>query len=176
MQFRGKKPSVTRRVAGIWAPLLWGWHITDDVTRVRRQLWSCSWSFCPWCFWLFLTSVGKIVFFNEEEGRSKVRLHLLKLGSSSCNLCLWCDALVWKSISGESACSGSAFLVVPCFALPCNWKKIGWYNFLPSQENTLKLEPNFRDFGDSFRPKLFGVQRTVWLDIDILSSPSSGCV
>ena len=29
-----------------------------------------------------------IFFFNEEEGRSKVRLHLLKLGSSSCNLCL----------------------------------------------------------------------------------------
>lgn len=125
---------------------------------------------CSWQAW------EKLFFFNEEEGRSKVRLHLLKLGSSSCNLCLWCDALVWKSISGESACSGSGFLVVPCFALPCNWKKIGWYNFLPSQENTLKLEPNFRDFGDSFRPKLFGVQRTVWLDIDILSSPSSGCV
>lgn len=92
-----------------------------------------------------------------------------------------------KKVSGESACNGSGFLVVLAMHCLCHWNILVNFadsffdiTYLPSQENTLKLEPNFRDFGDSFRPHCcLGDAAAVWsadLDINILSSLSAGCV
>ena len=64
----------------------------------------------------------KIVFCERRRGQkqsssSPPKTWQLKLQPMSLMRCFGL-----KKISGESACSSSGFFVVPCFALPCNWK------------------------------------------------------